>query len=118
MDLQAQDRAHRIGQKNEVRVYRLISSGTVEENILEQANRKLQVDAQVIQAGQFNNKSTESDRHQMLKNLLRQENTQEDETSIVQMIGELNRIIARTDEEIDDQENSTMKWTKTVTSSL
>src|SRR5215470_12210408 len=34
-DLQAQDRAHRIGQKNEVRILRLITSNSVEEKILE-----------------------------------------------------------------------------------
>lgn len=33
-DQQAQDRAHRIGQKNEVRVLRLLTVGTVEEKIL------------------------------------------------------------------------------------
>ena len=33
-DLQAQDRAHRIGQKNEVRVLRLMNVNTVEERIL------------------------------------------------------------------------------------
>jgi SWI/SNF-related matrix-associated actin-dependent regulator of chromatin subfamily A member 5 len=35
VDLQAMDRAHRIGQKKEVFVYRLISSDTVEEKIIE-----------------------------------------------------------------------------------
>lgn len=34
MDLQAMDRAHRIGQKREVRVYRLITEDTVEEKII------------------------------------------------------------------------------------
>jgi ATP-dependent helicase STH1/SNF2 len=33
-DLQAQDRAHRIGQKNEVRVLRLMTVNSVEERIL------------------------------------------------------------------------------------
>lgn len=33
-DLQAQDRAHRIGQTNEVRVLRLMTVGSVEERIL------------------------------------------------------------------------------------
>lgn len=70
MDLQAQDRAHRIGQTKEVRVFRLISSATVEVKILEAANRKLQMDAQVIQAGQFNNKSSETDRTTMLRAIL------------------------------------------------
>lgn len=34
MDLQAMDRAHRIGQKNMVNVYRLITENTVEEKII------------------------------------------------------------------------------------
>ncbi|ESP05258.1 hypothetical protein LOTGIDRAFT_103296, partial [Lottia gigantea] len=32
-DLQAQDRAYRIGQRQDVQVYRLISAGTIEENV-------------------------------------------------------------------------------------
>ncbi|KAI7374399.1 chromatin remodeling complex SWI/SNF component SWI2, partial [Hortaea werneckii] len=47
-DLQAQDRAHRIGQKNEVRILRLISSNSVEEKILERAQFKLDMDGKVI----------------------------------------------------------------------
>lgn len=101
MDLQAQDRAHRIGQTKVVRVYRLICAGTVEVKILEQANRKLQVDAQVIQAGQFNNKSTEMDRHQMLKDLLRQKSGEEDGLGDVPGMEELNRLFARSDEEYE-----------------
>lgn len=101
MDLQAQDRAHRIGQKNAVQVFRLISSGTVEVKILEQANKKLQIDAQVIQAGQFNNKSTESDQHQMLKGLLSKKKNDGDELGDVPTFEELNRIVARNDEEFD-----------------
>jgi len=33
-DIQAQDRAHRIGQTNEVRVLRLMTVGSIEEKIL------------------------------------------------------------------------------------
>jgi len=44
-DLQAQARAHRIGQKKEVKVYRLISKDTVEERILFRAQQKLYLDA-------------------------------------------------------------------------
>jgi len=33
-DLQAMDRAHRLGQKNTVNVYRLITRGTLEEKIM------------------------------------------------------------------------------------
>ena len=41
MDLQAQDRAHRFGQKNEVIVLRLIMANSIEERILETAQLRL-----------------------------------------------------------------------------
>jgi ATP-dependent helicase STH1/SNF2 len=44
MDLQAQDRAYRIGQKNEVRVYRLVTATMVEEAILSKAEFKMGLD--------------------------------------------------------------------------
>eukprot|EP00127_Corallochytrium_limacisporum_P006544 Clim_evm16s230 gene=Clim_evmTU16s230 len=53
VDLQAQDRAHRIGQKKQVRVFRLISESTVEERIVDRADRKLRLDAVVIQSGRL-----------------------------------------------------------------
>lgn len=73
-DLQAQDRAHRIGQKNEVRVLRLMTVNSVEERILAAARYKLNVDEKVIQAGMFDNKSTGTERRQFLTTLLTQEN--------------------------------------------
>merc|ERR1712054_491939 len=53
VDLQAQDRAHRIGQKKEVHVYRFITDGTIEEKIVERAEAKLHLDALVIQQGRL-----------------------------------------------------------------
>jgi len=58
MDQQAEDRAHRIGQKNEVRVFVLVSVGSIEEEILDRAKQKMGIDAKVIQAGLFNTTST------------------------------------------------------------
>lgn len=46
-----QDRAHRIGQKKQVRVFRLITENTVEERIVERAEMKLRLDNVVIQQG-------------------------------------------------------------------
>ena len=54
IDLQAQDRAHRIGQTRQVHIYRLVSESTVEENILRKANQKRLLDSVVVQAGNFN----------------------------------------------------------------
>jgi len=48
-DLQAMSRAHRIGQKDTVNIYRFVTSGSVEENILERAKQKMVLDHVVIQ---------------------------------------------------------------------
>nr|XP_057932643.1 chromodomain-helicase-DNA-binding protein 2 isoform X1 [Doryrhamphus excisus] len=48
-DLQAQARAHRIGQKKQVNIYRLVTKGTVEEDIIERAKKKMVLDHLVIQ---------------------------------------------------------------------
>ncbi|KAL6072288.1 Transcription activator BRG1 [Balamuthia mandrillaris] len=43
MDLQAQDRCHRIGQTKAVRVYRFVTANTVESRMMERANNKLKL---------------------------------------------------------------------------
>merc|ERR1712002_1308034 len=48
-DLQAQARAHRIGQKGQVNVYRFVTSKGVEEDIIERAKKKMVLDHLVIQ---------------------------------------------------------------------
>ena len=53
MDLQAQDRAHRIGQRKDVRVFRIITQTPVEEKILSRATEKLQMNELVVEAGKF-----------------------------------------------------------------
>ena len=52
-DLQAQDRAHRIGQKKEVKVFRFVTADSIEEKVVERAEQKLQMDAAVIQSGRL-----------------------------------------------------------------
>lgn len=47
-DLQAESRAHRIGQKKDVKVFRLLAGETVEEDILERAKRKRVLEHVVI----------------------------------------------------------------------
>ncbi|KAL0920289.1 hypothetical protein M5K25_009414 [Dendrobium thyrsiflorum] len=51
MDRQAEDRCHRIGQAKPVTIYRLVTKGTVDENIYEIARRKLVLDAAVLESG-------------------------------------------------------------------
>ncbi|KAL8822653.1 MAG: hypothetical protein Q9170_008391 [Blastenia crenularia] len=52
-DLQAQDRAHRIGQTRPVIVYRLATKGTVEQTLLEKADGKRRLEKIVIQKEKF-----------------------------------------------------------------
>ncbi|GJJ14210.1 hypothetical protein Clacol_008472 [Clathrus columnatus] len=53
MDIQAQDRAHRIGQTKPVLIFRLVSAHTVETKIMQKANEKRQLEALVIAKGKF-----------------------------------------------------------------
>lgn len=52
-DLQAQDRAHRIGQTRPVIVYRFATKNTVEQMLLEKADSKRRLEKLVIQKGRF-----------------------------------------------------------------
>ncbi|WPG98009.1 Hypothetical protein R9X50_00079300 [Acrodontium crateriforme] len=60
-DLQAQDRAHRIGQTRPVIVYRFATKGTVEQMLLEKADSKRRLEKLVIQKGRFRNLRSEGD---------------------------------------------------------
>ncbi|KTW26011.1 hypothetical protein T552_03281 [Pneumocystis carinii B80] len=53
MDRQCQDRCHRIGQTQDVHIYRFVSEYTIEENILLKANQKRILDNLVIGEGYF-----------------------------------------------------------------
>ncbi|GAA6018197.1 hypothetical protein JCM10207_002864 [Rhodosporidiobolus poonsookiae] len=47
-DLQAMARAHRIGQKNHVNVYRFVTKDTVEEDVLERARKKMILEYAIV----------------------------------------------------------------------
>merc|ERR1712223_2267893 len=66
MDLQAMDRAHRIGQKKQVKVFRLVTENTVDEKIVERAAVKLRLDRMVIQAGRLAENKTNLGKDEML----------------------------------------------------
>ncbi|EUC30321.1 hypothetical protein COCVIDRAFT_29718 [Bipolaris victoriae FI3] len=99
-DLQAQDRAHRIGQKNEVRILRLITSNSVEEKILERANYKLDMDGKVIQAGKFDNKSKDDERDAMLRIMLESAEAAESLEQEEMDDDDLNQIMMRHEDEL------------------
>ncbi|KAI5151129.1 SWI/SNF-related matrix-associated actin-dependent regulator of chromatin subfamily A member 5 [Enteropsectra breve] len=67
-DLQAQDRAHRIGQKKQVHVFRFITENSVEEGIVLRAQQKLKLDDILIQKGQ--NRSSNAITHNELMDIL------------------------------------------------
>ena len=50
-DLQAMDRAHRIGQTKQVVVFRFVTEQAIEEKVLDRAAQKLRLDQLVIQQG-------------------------------------------------------------------
>ena len=74
-DLQAQDRAHRIGQTRPVIVYRLATKGTVEQTLLEKADGKRRLEKLVIQKGKF-------------KSLLDTRRDKGEEDDLARMLGE------------------------------
>ncbi|EPS45307.1 hypothetical protein H072_718 [Dactylellina haptotyla CBS 200.50] len=75
-DLQAQDRAHRIGQTRPVVIYRLATAATVEQTLLEKADAKRRLEKLVIQKGKFKSMTatsstkTEEQEFADLKNIL------------------------------------------------
>ena len=58
VDLQAEDRAHRIGQKKQVYIYRFITENAIEEKVIDRATQKLHLDKLVIQQGRTNQPKT------------------------------------------------------------
>ena len=61
MDSQATDRAHRIGQQKQVTVYKLITSGTVEEKVLQLQQEKRRLLEQVFEESEAVNLSLKSE---------------------------------------------------------
>lgn len=71
IDRQAEDRCHRIGQTKPVTIYRLVTKGTVDENVYEIAKRKLVLDAAVLESGvEVNNEGDTLTMGEILSSLL------------------------------------------------
>ncbi|KAG2142624.1 SNF2 family N-terminal domain-containing protein [Suillus cothurnatus] len=100
-DLQAQDRAHRIGQTKAVRILRFITEKSVEEAMYARARYKLDIDDKVIQAGRFDNKSTQEEQEEFLRSILEADQEEENEEAGDMNDDELNEMLARNDEEVE-----------------
>ncbi|XP_019101466.1 PREDICTED: chromatin structure-remodeling complex protein SYD-like [Camelina sativa] len=99
VDLQAQARAHRIGQKKDVLVLRFETVNSVEEQVRASAEHKLGVANQSITAGFFDNNTSAEDRKEYLESLLRESKKEEDAPVLDD--DALNDLIARRESEID-----------------
>ena len=66
MDLQAQDRVHRLGQTKPVIIYRLCTANTVESYILQKAAAKRKLEKLVIHKGKFKQNQTATSEPKLL----------------------------------------------------
>jgi SWI/SNF-related matrix-associated actin-dependent regulator of chromatin subfamily A protein 2/4 len=73
---------------------------SVEERILAAARYKLNMDEKVIQAGMFNNRSTGSERRELLQSILRADEEEEEENEVPDD-EVVNQMIARSEEEFE-----------------
>mmetsp|Transcript_72056 Transcript_72056/g.116866 ORF Transcript_72056/g.116866 Transcript_72056/m.116866 type:complete len:1020 (+) Transcript_72056:69-3128(+) len=67
VDIQAMDRAHRIGQTKPVHVFRFITDKSVEEKVVERAFKKLFLDAMVVQQGRLSDKHKSASKDELLE---------------------------------------------------
>lgn len=65
VDLQAMDRAHRIGQTKIVQVFRLVTVNTMEEKMIERQTLKLKLDSMIIQKGRLAPKNSSMGKDEM-----------------------------------------------------
>ncbi|GIL43611.1 hypothetical protein Vafri_1303, partial [Volvox africanus] len=105
LDLQAQARAHRIGQTREVRVFRLLTAGTIEQHIAAVAEEKRKFADSSITGGFFDGQTSAEERREYLLNLLSATAPAGGDGGGVKEAGmlsdsDLNRLVARGAEEL------------------
>lgn len=102
-DLQAQARAHRMGQKSEVRVFKLMTLSAIEEAVLTRTENKLQMDNKIIQSGGFNQEGMADldSRESMLRAAIQQDESVTRHLASIPATTpeELNRYLARNAED-------------------
>lgn len=95
-DLQAQDRAHRIGQTRPVIVYRFATKGTVEQSLLEKADSKRRLEKLVIEKGKFKSLLADPTDQEDLKRVLLGDR-EEDDFEKYEAIGGVGEILSEAD---------------------
>ncbi|KAG8834721.1 hypothetical protein FRC18_001586 [Serendipita sp. 400] len=100
MDLQAQDRAHRIGQTRPVLVFRLVSRHTIEESVLQRAAEKRRLEALIIAKGKFRNPAGPSGRGK--------ESIRELAQQLLELEGEKIDVVTEDDQILSDDALSTL----------
>nr|XP_018266547.1 helicase [Kwoniella dejecticola CBS 10117]OBR88705.1 helicase [Kwoniella dejecticola CBS 10117] len=101
MDLQAQDRAHRIGQTRPVLIFRLVSAHTIETKILAKAGSKRKLEALVISQGKFGRVVDENGRV-LLGKKAKAESTAEMAKALLELEGEEIDVVSKDDKIISD----------------
>ncbi|WVR03323.1 hypothetical protein IAU60_000314 [Kwoniella sp. DSM 27419] len=104
MDLQAQDRAHRIGQTRPVLVLRLATAGTVEVKILAKAGNKRKLEALVISQGKFGRVVDENGRVLLGRGKKHEHSTAEMAQALLELEGEEIDVATKDDTIISDQD--------------
>ncbi|WVF66274.1 hypothetical protein IAT40_001014 [Kwoniella sp. CBS 6097] len=104
MDLQAQDRAHRIGQTRPVLVFRLVSAGTIETKILAKAGNKRKLEALVISQGKFGRVVDENGRVLLGRKTKGEHTTAEMAKALLELEGEAIDVASKDDQIISDRD--------------
>lgn len=86
-DLQAMARAHRIGQKSHVSVYRFVSKDTMEEDILERAKKKMVLEYAIINQMDTSQAHLSSKSNSQIKDPSKPDNLSKDELTAVLKYG-------------------------------
>ncbi|KAK4689103.1 ATP-dependent DNA helicase, partial [Tremellales sp. Uapishka_1] len=102
MDLQAQDRAHRIGQTKPVLIFRLVSAHTIETKILQKAGNKRKLEALVISQGKFGKVVDENGKILLGRGKQKHESTAEMAKALLNLEGEEINIVSAGDTIISD----------------
>jgi len=103
-DKQAIARAHRVGQKREVKVIRLLSDTPVERHMEARCQEKLEMEEKIMGAGMFRRQANGEQRRQALRAMLGLEAPTGSSSSVSECLGltspeELCKMLARSSEE-------------------